>query len=97
MAVNYNTVADRIFDQLKGFGYNLATFDKDNKQTKNANQARKFYSLDDKFTVELSERDNVIKIKFGENTDREKLNKLIGTIKGGIAKKYLIGADVMLS
>jgi len=95
MAVDYNTVADRIFDQLKGFGYNLATFDKDNKQTKNANQARKFYSLDDKFTVELSEKDNVIKIKFGENTDREKLNKFIGTVKGGIAKKYLIGVDVM--
>ena len=95
MAVDYNTVADRIFDQLKGFGYNLATFDKNNKQTKNANQARKFYSLDDKFTVELSEKDNVIKVKFGENTDREKLNKLISTIKGGIAKKYLIGVDVM--
>jgi len=95
MAVDYNTVADRIFDQLKGFGYSLATFDGDNKATKNAVEARKFYSLDDKFTVELSEKDNVIKIKFGENTDRAKLNKLIATIKGGIAKKYLIGVDVM--
>lgn len=95
MAVNYDTVADRLFDQIKGFGYNLANFDGDNKPTKNAAKTRKFYSLDDKFIVELSEKENVIKIKFGENTDRTKLDKLIKTIKGGIAKKFLIGVDVM--
>jgi hypothetical protein len=95
MAVDFNTVADRIFDQLKGFGYQIAIFDAGGKQTQNAQEGRRFYSMDQKFTVELSEKENVIKIKFGESTDKNKLKQLQRTIKGGIAKKYLIGVDVM--
>jgi len=95
MAVDFSTVADRIFDQLKGFGYQIAIFDAGGKQTQNAKEGRRFYSMDQKFTVELSEKENVIKIKFGESTDKNKLKELQRTIKGGIAKKYLIGVDVM--
>jgi hypothetical protein len=95
MAVDFSTVADRIFDQLKGFGYQIAIFDVGGKQTQNAKEGRRFYSMDQKFTVELSEKENVIKIKFGESTDKNKLKELQRTIKGGIAKKYLIGVDVM--
>ena len=95
MAVDYNTVADRIFDQLKGFGYQIVVRDKNGKQTANADQGRYFYSTDEKFTVELSEKDNVVKVKFGETTDQGKLKKFVDTLKGGIAKKYLIGVDFM--
>lgn len=95
MAINFNTVADRIFDQLKGFGYSIVIFDANNKQTMNADQGRTFYSKDDKFEVIIDERNNLIKVKYGENTDQQKLNQFIASIKNGIAKKYVIGVDRM--
>jgi len=95
MAVDFDTVAERVFDQLKGFGHNLAIFDKDGKQTVNAEDGRQFYSKDQKLTVELDENDNTIKIKYGDSSDPDRVKKLINSIRGGIAKKYLIGVDVM--
>jgi hypothetical protein len=95
MAINFNTVADRIFDQLKGFGYSIVIFDANNKQTMNADQGRTFYSKDDKFEVIIDEKTNLIKVKYGENTDQQKLNQFIASIKNGIAKKYVIGVDRM--
>lgn len=93
MAVDYDTVADRLFDQLKGFGHTITLNDNDGKQTLNAKKARYFYSNDQKFMVEINEEDRVIKIKYGENTDLSKLKKLEDTIRNGIAKKFIIGVD----
>jgi hypothetical protein len=95
MAINFNTVADRVFDQLKGFGYSIVIFDANNKQTMNADQGRTFYSKDDKFEVIIDEKNNIIKVKYGENTDQRKLSQFIESIKNGIAKKYVIGVDRM--
>jgi hypothetical protein len=95
MAIDFNTVADRVFDQLKGFGYSITMNDKSGKQTANAKKARYFYSTDEKFTIIIDEENRVIKIKFGDNTDRERLNKLENTIRNGIAKKFVIGVDLM--
>jgi len=95
MAINFNTVADRVFDQLKGFGYSIVIFDANNKQTMNADQGRTFYSKDDKFEVIIDEKNNLIKVKYGENTDQRKLSQFIESIKNGIAKKYVIGVDRM--
>jgi hypothetical protein len=95
MAINFNTVADRVFDQLKGFGYSIVIFDANNKQTMNADQGRTFYSKDDKFEVIIDEKKNLIKVKYGENTDQRKLSQFIESIKNGIAKKYVIGVDRM--
>ena len=95
MAIDYNTVADRVFDQLKGFGYSITMNDKSGKQTVNATKARYFYSTDEKFTIVIDEKNRVIKIKYGDNTDRERLNKLESTIRNGIAKKFVIGVDLM--
>ena len=93
MAVDYDIVADRLFDQLKGFGHTITLNDNDGKQTLNAKKARYFYSNDQKFMVEINEEDRVIKIKYGENTDLSKLKKLEDTIRNGIAKKFIIGVD----
>lgn len=93
MAVDFDTVADRVFDQLKGFGHTITMNDEDGKDTLNAKKARYFYSNDQKFMVEINEDDNVIKIKYGENTDLNKLQKLEDTIRNGIAKKFIIGVD----
>ena len=94
MAVDFNTVADRVFDQLKGFGHSITIFDEDGKQTANAQKGRYFYSTDEKFTIEINEDDNVIKIKYGENTDPAKMQKLQNTIRNGIAKKFILGVDL---
>lgn len=93
MAVDYDIVADRLFDQLKGFGHTITLNDSDGKQTLNAKKARYFYSNDQKFMVEVNEEDRVIKIKYGENTDLSKLKKLEDTIRNGIAKKFIMGVD----
>lgn len=94
MAIDFGTVADRIFDQLKGFGHSITVFDEKGKQTANANKGRYFYSTDEKFTVEINQDDNVIKIKYGENTDPAKMKKLQNTIRNGIAKKFILGVDL---
>lgn len=94
MAIDFGTVADRIFDQLKGFGHSITVFDEKGKQTANAKKGRYFYSTDEKFTVEINEDDNVIKIKYGENTDPAKMKKLQNTIRNGIAKKFILGVDL---
>jgi len=36
MAIDYNSVADRIFDQLKGFGHDIVIFDDNGRQTANS-------------------------------------------------------------
>ncbi len=94
MAVDFNTVADRIFDQLKGFGFSIKMFEGGGKPTLNAEQARFFYSMDEKFTVEINEDDNVIVIKYGDNVDPAKMDKLQKTIRNGIAKKFIMGVDL---
>ena len=94
MAVDFNTVADRVFDQLKGFGHSITIFDGDGKQTVNAQDGRYFYSTDEKFTVQIDEDDNVIKIKYGSNSDPTKMDKLQKTIRNGIAKKFILGVDL---
>lgn len=95
MAIDYNTVADRIFDQLKGFGHDIIVFDKDGRQTANGNKGRSFYSKDQKFTIVLDEKNNTIQIKYGETTDREKLKRLEQTVRNGIAKKFIITVDLI--
>jgi len=95
MAIDYNTVADRIFDQLKGFGHDIVIFDKDGRQTANGNKGRSFYSKDQKFTIVLDDKNNVIQIKYGETTDREKLKRLEQTVRNGIAKKFIINVDLI--
>jgi hypothetical protein len=95
MAIDYNSVADRIFDQLKGFGHTIIVYDEDGKQTADGEKGRDFYSKDQQFTITLDEGEGVIKVKYGSSTDAAKIKKLIDTIRNGIAKKYLLGVDVM--
>jgi hypothetical protein len=95
MAIDYESVADRIFDQLKGFGYNIIVYDADGRRTVNSYDGRYFYSTDQKFTIELNDDENVITVKYGASTDKDKMKKLLSTVRSGIAKKYLLGVDVM--
>lgn len=95
MAIDFRTVATRVFDQLKGFGHSIKVFDEDGKETVNAEKGRYFYSTDEKFTIELNEKDNVIKIKYGESTDPSKMEKLQNTIRNGIAKRFILNVDLL--
>lgn len=95
MAIDYNEVADRVFDQLKGFGVSIIVYDDSGKQTLDSATGRYFYSKDQKFTVQLDDKNNLIKIKYGESADTGKMKQIINSIRNGIAKKFLIGVDVM--
>lgn len=94
MAVDYNTVADLIFDQLKGFGHTIVVNDESGRRTLDAKKGRYFYSTDNKFMIELDQDASVIKIKYGEGTDLPRLRKLEQTIRNGIAKKFILGVDL---
>jgi hypothetical protein len=93
MAIDFETVSDRVFDQLKGHGYTITMTDKSGKPTMNAKEARYFYSKDDKFMIVINEKEKTIQIKYGESTDLDRLNKLEATIRNGIAKKFIIAVD----
>lgn len=95
MAIDYENVADRIFDQLKGFGYSIIMYDNDGKQTVNSYDGRYFYAKDAKFTIQLNDNNDVIVVKYGSSTDTKKMKKLLDTIRNGIAKKFILGVDVM--
>jgi hypothetical protein len=95
MAIDYNTVADRIFDQLKGFGYIIKMYDKKGVATAEGTKGRYFYSMDDKFEIILDEKRNVIVIKYSKNTDREKLDKFEDSVREGIAKKFIVNLDML--
>jgi hypothetical protein len=96
MAIDYDTVADRVFDQLKGFGHTVIIFDKDGKRILNAKKGRYFYSTDEKFTVEIvedGEDQRVIKIKYSDG-GYDKIKKLHHTIRDGIAKMFGMNVDL---
>jgi hypothetical protein len=98
MAINYNTVAGELFNQLVGVGNNLQVFDKDGKRTLNSEDGRKFYSKNNKMLVSIDEETNSIQIKFGPSSNKALVDKFVSALKdkdNGIAKKYILGVDVM--
>ncbi len=98
MAINYNTVAGELFNQLVGIGNNLQVFDKDGKRTLNSSDGRKFYSKNNKMLVSIDEETNSIQVKFGPSSNKGIVDKFVRALKdkdNGIAKKYILGVDVM--
>jgi len=98
MAINFNQVASEIFNQLVGTGNKLQVFDKSGKQTLESENGRKFYSKNNKMLVSIDEETNTIQIKFGPSSDKQLVDKFVNALKdsdNGIAKKYILGVDVM--
>ena len=98
MAINYNTIAKELFSQLIGQGNEVDIFDASGKKVWDAEDARSMYSKNNQFLVIIDQDSAKIKVKFGPSTDKETISKFIEVLKNkenGIAKKYILGVDVM--
>lgn len=93
MAVNYSTVAEKIFRVLKGSGYSIQMFDDtDGNEISNPEEARFFYVNQPNIMVNLSPENEEIKMHKGpENI--EEIEKSVLSIKN-LAKDNLLDFDL---
>jgi hypothetical protein len=98
MAIDYNKVSSEVFNQLAGAGNEIIAYDDSGKRVLDVEEARRFYSVNNKIMVIVNEDDKAIQVKFGPSSDRSLVDKFVTALKNpenGIAKKYILGVDVM--
>jgi len=89
MAVDVNTVSERIFNILKGYGYNLSIFDNSGKKVINPEDAT-WYAVDDpNIVVKLDKSNEEINLSVNKGEDTELLRKALKMV----AQKYLLNFD----
>ena len=93
MAVNYSTVAEKIFRVLKGHGYQVQMFDdQDGNEISNPQEARFFYVDQPNIMVNLSPENEEVKMHKGpENI--ENIEKTVQSVKN-LAKDNLLDFDL---
>jgi hypothetical protein len=93
MAVNYSTVAEKIFRVLKGHGYQVQMFDDtDGTEISNPEEARFFYVNQPNIMVNLSPENEEVKMHKGpENI--ENIEKTVQSVKN-LAKDNLLDFDL---
>ena len=93
MAVNYSTVAEKIFRVLKGHGYHVQMFDDtDGNEISNPEDARFFYVNQPNLMVNLSPENEEVKMHKGpENI--ENIEKTVQSVKN-LAKDNLLDFDL---
>ena len=98
MAIDFNTVSGEVFNQLAGTGNEIIAYDNTGKRVLDVEKARRFYSVNNKMMVIINEDTKTIQIKFGPSSDKSLVDKFVTALKNpenGIAKKYILGVDVM--
>ena len=93
MAISVKTVADRVFNLLKGYGYEVDTFDKDGETVGDPAEAIRFFVETPNLLVTLNVANEEIRFSASENTDQT------DTIRGqlsSIARKHLMTMDYRL-
>ena len=93
MAVNYSTVAEKIFRVLKGHGYQVQMFDDtEGNEISNPEEARFFYVNQPNLMVNLSPENEEVKMHKGpENI--ENIEKTVQSVKN-LAKDNLLDFDL---
>ena len=69
MAISVKTVADRVFNLLKGYGYEVDTFDKDGETVGDPADAIRFFVETPNLLVTLNVASEEIRFSASENTD----------------------------
>ena len=90
MAISVKTVADKVFNLLKGYGYAVDTFDKEGKVVGDPAEAIRFYVEEPDLLVTLNVPEEQIKFSVSNNTEetdilRKQLKQL--------AQSYLMNLD----
>lgn len=98
MAINYDTISSEVFNQLAGAGNEVIAYDDTGKRVLDTAKARRFYSINNKMMVIVNQDEKAIQVKFGPSSNKGLVDKFVTALKNsdnGIAKKYILGVDVM--
>ena len=68
MAISVKTVADKVFNLLKGYGFTVDTYDKEGKIVGDPAEAIRFYVEDPDLLVTLNVPQEQIKFSVSSNT-----------------------------
>ena len=90
MAISVKTVADRVYNLLKGYGFTIDTFDKDGNVVGNPDSAIRFFVEDPNILVTLNVPTEEIKLSVSENSEQ---SDLLRKQLGQLAKDYLMNLD----
>lgn len=90
MAISVKTVADKVFNLLKGYGFAVDTFDKEGKIVGDPAEAIRFYVEEPDLLVTLNVPEEQIKFSVSENTEQtDILRKQLKQL----AQSYLMNLD----
>lgn len=93
MAVNYSSVAEKVFKVLKGSGLNIQMFDaQDGTELSNPEQSRFFYVADPNLMVNLDDKNQELKVHKGPENIAV-LSDLLKSLKN-LAKDNLLDFDL---
>ena len=93
MAVNFNTIANKIFKIIKGSGHDVQMFDSaTGNETVNPEQSRYFYVKMPNYMVHLDPDNSEIKLHQGAEKTDENIQGIINNIKH-ITKSYMLDFD----
>ena len=90
MAISVKTVADKVFNLLKGYGYEIDTFDKVGEVVGNPADAIRFYVDSPNLLVTLNVPNEEIRLSVSENT---KDTDTIRSQLNNIARDHLMTMD----
>lgn len=93
MAVNFDTVANKIFKIIKGSGHDVQMFDSaTGNETVNPEESRYFYVKMPNYMVHLDPDNSEIKLHQGSEKTDENIKGIINNIKH-ISKSYMLDFD----
>ena len=89
-ATSVKTVADRVFNLLKGYGFQIDTYNKEGEVVGDPAEAIRFFVEDPNLLVTLNVRKEELRLSISDNSDQtDTLRKQLSEI----AKDYLMMLD----
>lgn len=93
MAVDFNTVSNKIFKIIKGSGHEVMMYDSSTgNETVNPEESRYFYVKMPNYMIHLDAENSEIKLHQGSEKTQENVKGIINNIKH-IAKSYMLDFD----
>jgi len=88
MAINKEQISEKIFTLLKGFGFEIQSFDKDGKISIDPSQATRFVVEDPNVLVRLDSNNNTIVLNTSEDLAEHNLRKMLKDLTHDYLMKF---------
>jgi len=89
MAINLPNVAEQIFNLLKGYGYDVTSFDNDGKKQIDPAESMWFSVPDPNIVIKLDKSSDEIRLSTGKNTNVDEIRERLKDL----SQKYLLSFD----